>query len=220
MSDGPPVKRARSEVNLGEHTSAEEVVIKEEVEIEDIVKQEVEKENTEVSKHLRQILEAKVGEYHRSVSAWKENKKEEERQSAYLRDLLIKENIKEREDLEDTVKELKESCAGKGEELEKEKVEFNLSLKSLIGEVEILQKEAKISETLKAENVGLNAENVQLKIAAKTAAEMFQQMTEEIEGLKKESAEKDSLINVLKNEVLEKEYVSKDNLQTLEKRHC
>ena len=209
MSDEPPVKRARSEmVNLGEHTSADEVV------------EEVDKLDIEVISLLRKTLIAKVSEVHRSVWALKEKKEEEERQIRQIRDLFIKQNIKEREDLKETVKQL-------NDELEKKKGkkgEFELTLKSMMAEVETSREEAEISATRKAEIATLNteiftqkAEIVRLKKAETTAAEIFYQLRGENERIKMESCEKDSLVDVLKNEILEKEYTAKDNLQTLEK---
>ena len=116
-------------LNLDEYTPAEDIVKKEALDMEDILEKEVVKEEMEVSKHLRKILEAKVCEIYRTVWAWKEKKKEEEKQNAYLRDLLIKQNIKEREDLEDAVQEkgeklkkLLQNCVSGNEEDSKEKL--------------------------------------------------------------------------------------------------
>ena len=108
----PPGKRARSEVE--ENISA---VIKKEV----VEEEEMHMEDMEVKDHLREALEAAVGDIWRSLSAWKEKEVEKEKHSNYLRDLLVKSNIKEREGLEDTNKQLKE-------EVDKEKCRSEIKL--------------------------------------------------------------------------------------------
>ena len=167
----PPVKRARSEVGEIFSTGIKKE-LEEEVDMEDM------EMNREVANHLKEALEATVVDLWQSVSSWKEKEKEKEKRSNYLNNLLVKSNIKEREGLEDTIKQLKEEvskekCEREGledtikqlkEELDREKCQNKQStelLKEFESTVISLQNESEKSARLEYEMRGLKRQSQQ-----------------------------------------------------------